>query len=117
MSVIYIKDLIVEAKHGVHQREKTHAQRFSVSAELTIDTLKAAASDNLDDTINWSGLRTTIIDTVHNNSFNLIERLAQEIAQQILRDKRIQKLVLTIDKLDAFQSGVPGIKLEVSGLG
>jgi len=115
--VIYIKDLVVEGKHGVHQREKDHSQRFSINAELTIDIAKAGLSDELADTLNWSRLRTTIIDTVQNNSFNLVERLAQEIAVQILLDKRVQKLVLSVDKLDAFKTGVPGVRLEVNAAG
>lgn len=112
MSVIYIKDLVVEAKHGVHQDEKDHAQRFGVNVELTIDTAKAGLSDNLDDTINWSDLRAAIIDTIQNSSFNLVERLVQEVAERILQDKRVQRLVLSIDKLDAFKTGVPGVRLE-----
>lgn len=116
MTVIYIKDLVVKGRHGVHQREKDHPQRFSVTAELTIDTA-AGLSDDLEDTFNWSRLRTTIIDTVQNNSFNLVERLAREIAAQILLDKRVRKLVLSVDKPDAFKTGVPGIRLEVNAPG
>lgn len=112
MPVLYIKDLIVEGKHGVHPHEKTTAQRFRVSVELTIDTAKAARSDGLADTINWSELRDMITDTVQNRSFGLIERLAQELADQILADRRIEKLVLSVDKLDAFPSGIPGIRIE-----
>jgi FolB domain-containing protein len=115
MSIIYIKDLVVEGKHGIHQREKINAQSFRINVELNVDNTKAGVSDNLDDTLDWSRLRATIVETAQNNSFNLIERLAQEIAQQILLDKRIQKLVLSIDKLDAFKTGIPGVKIEVNG--
>ncbi len=112
-SVIYIKDLVVEGKHGVHPREKAKAQRFNVNVELIVDTAKAARSDNLADTLNYSTVRTIIVDTIQNNSFNLLEKLADQLAGQILADHRIQKMVLSIDKPDAFKSGVPGIRLEV----
>ncbi len=112
MAVIYIKDLIVEAKHGVHPHEKENAQRFQINAELIVDITKAAVTDDLNDTINYSEVRDTIIDTLQNNSFNLLERLSQEVADQILQDKRVEKLTLTIDKLDAFESGVPALKVE-----
>jgi dihydroneopterin aldolase len=114
MPVMYIKDLVVEAKHGVHPHEKETAQRFKISVELTLSTAKAGQSDDLQDTINWSELRNMIVTTVQNNSFNLIERLAQEITDQVMADKRVEKLGLSIDKLDAFPSGIPGIKLETS---
>jgi FolB domain-containing protein len=115
MAVIYIKDLVVEGKHGVHQREKDHPQRFSITTELTIDTAKAGVSDDLNDTLNWSALRDVITDTVQNNSFNLVERLAREVGDRlILSDVRIQKLIVSIDKLDAFETGMPGVRLEVN---
>jgi dihydroneopterin aldolase len=41
MGSIYIKDLIIEAKHGVHPHEKQNAQRFNVSVKLTVDIEKA----------------------------------------------------------------------------
>jgi dihydroneopterin aldolase len=117
MAVIYIKDLVVSGKHGVHPHEKEHAQRFSVGVELTVSTAamaQAAASDDLADTIDYSVVRGVIIDVVQNNSFNLIERLAHEIADRILTDPRVQNLVVSIDKLDAFKTGVPGIRVEIS---
>ena len=114
MAVIYIRDLEVEAKHGVHPHEKAMAQRFSITVELTVDIAQAALSDDLADTLNWSHLRDTIVATAQNNSFNLVEKLAQEIADQLLQDKRIQKLTVAIDKLDAFDNGVPGVRLEAT---
>jgi dihydroneopterin aldolase len=111
MDKMYIKDLIIKARHGVHSHEKTHSQRFKVSVELTFDMSLASESDDLDNTINWSLLRKTIIETVQNNSFNLIERLAKEVAKNILLEKRIKNVTVSIDKLDAFNDCIPGIKL------
>lgn len=112
--VIYIKDLVVEARHGVHLEEKQHAQRFIFNVELTLDSDRAGTSDDLADTLDYSALRQMIIDTAQNNSFNLIERLAREVADQILRDKRVQKAVVAIDKPDVYDSGTPGVRLEVT---
>lgn len=114
-SVIYLKDLIIEAKHGVHEHEKQNAQRFKVSVELSFDISKASATDDLGDTLDWSGLRKNIINTVEGNSFNLIESLSRQVADDILAsDNRIQKVLVSIDKLDAFKNGVPGVSIEVS---
>jgi FolB domain-containing protein len=112
-SVIYLKNLTVEAKHGVHPHEKTTPQRFVFNLEVAIDISRAAVSDDLTDTLDYSVLRQTIIDTTENNSFNLLEHLAQVIAEQIMTDKRIQELTLTIDKPDALATGIPGIQLTV----
>jgi len=114
VSVIRIKDLVVESKHGVHQKEKQHPQRFIFNVELTLDSAQAGISDDLADTLDYSGLRQTIIDTARNNSFDLIERLAREVADQILLDKRVRKAVISIDKPDVYENGTPGITLEVT---
>jgi FolB domain-containing protein len=109
MAVLYIKDLVVEAKHGVNPEEKTTLQQFKINVKMTVDTDKAGRSDDLSDTVNWSDIRKSIIHTVKSNTFNLMERLAKEIADQILNEKRITRVVVEIEKLDAFQTGVPGI--------
>lgn len=114
MTVIYIKDLVVEAKHGVHEAEKKHPQRFVFNVDLTVDGGSAGVSDDLADTPDYDKLRQTIIDTAQNNSFNLIERLAREVADQILADKRVRKVVISIDKPDVYENGTPGIRLEAT---
>src|SRR4051812_9112320 len=109
MITIYIKDLIVEAKHGFHPHEKEQPQRFKINVELEIETM-SVKTDNLDDTLNWSKLRDQVVDITVNNSFNLIEKLAQAIADQLLTDKRVKKVSVSIDKLDAFPNGTPGAR-------
>jgi dihydroneopterin aldolase len=114
MSVIYIKDLVVTGKHGVQPREKEQAQRFRISVELTVDIPAAATSDDLADTINYSDVKRIIIAIVQDSSFNLIERLAQVIGDRIIaHDPRLEKIQVSIEKLDVFESGIPGVSLEV----
>lgn len=110
---VYIKDLVIAGKHGVHDHEKESPQRFKVSVELSMIGAKATISDNLQDTADWSRLKNEIIKIVEGKSYNLIERLAMEVAAKMLGDKHVAKAVVTIDKIDAFESGVPGVRLEV----
>jgi len=111
VTTLHIKDLIIEAKHGVHDHEKRTKQRFKVSVELDIDLSRAAATDNLADSLDWSVLRDEIVTTVQTNSFKLMERLAQVIAEAMLKHRGVSQVNVTIDKLDAFKSGVPGVRL------
>lgn len=110
---LFIKDLVVAGKHGVHDHEKESPQRFGVTVELSISNSKAIVSDDLTDTPDWSRLRKEIIAIVEGKSYDLVERLAMEIAAKMLEDKRVSRAVVTIDKMDAFESGVPGVRLEV----
>jgi dihydroneopterin aldolase len=114
MSSLYIKDLIIEAKHGMHDHEKQTKQRFLVSVELILDLSRAGQSDDLADSLDWLLLKNEIVAIVQSNSFNLMERLAQVIADAMLKHRGVQKVSVTIDKIDAFESGVPGVRLTVA---
>jgi FolB domain-containing protein len=111
MATISLSNLVVEGKHGVDEQEKTIAQPFRIDLELTYDSIKAQQSDNIADAIDYAQLRKTIITTVQTTSFNLLERLAQHIADQLLRDQRIENLTLSIAKPAIFDSGVPAVTL------
>jgi dihydroneopterin aldolase len=110
---LFIKDLVVQGRHGVHEHEKTDSQHFGVTVELQLNNSAAAESDNLEDTVDWSRLRDDIAAIVRDKSFDLIERLAREIADTVLKNDRVAKVTVTVDKLEAFESGVPGVRLEL----
>jgi dihydroneopterin aldolase len=112
LAIIYLKDLIVEATHGLHQHEKEQVQRFKINVEVSFDASNAVRSDDIKDTVNWSDLRQKVINVAQDNSFNLVERLAQQVANDILLDKRVEAVTVSIDKLDAFGNGIPGVKIE-----
>jgi dihydroneopterin aldolase len=111
MSSIFLHNLVVEAKHGIHPHEKEKAQRFNISLDLEVDTLIAFESDNINDTISYSWLRQTVIQIVEKNSFNLIEHLAEVISKSVLIDERIVYLKISIEKLDVYPDGIPGISV------
>jgi FolB domain-containing protein len=113
MSSIYIKDLIIEAKHGVHEHEKQTSQRFLINVELTIDLSRAGRSDDLADSLDWSLLRQEIVTITQNNSFNLMERLAQVIADAMLAHRGVNEVSVAVDKIDAFKSGIPGVRINM----
>lgn len=110
---VFIKDLVVAGKHGVHEHEKESPQRFKVSVELKLSATRVTISDDLSDTADWSTLRREIIAIIEGKSYSLIERLAMEIAAKMLENKDVATAIVTIDKIDAFESGVPGVRLEV----
>jgi dihydroneopterin aldolase len=114
ISRIYIKDLVVEGKHGVHPAEREQPQRFNCTVTLHLSSNQAEESDELADTVDYSKVRQTIITVVQNNSFQLLERLAREIATQLLADTRIQKAVVSIEKPDIFETGTPGVTIELT---
>ena len=114
MSQIFLHNLIVTARHGVHAHEKVTPQRFRISINLDVTTPQAYISDNIDDTLSYSEVRQTIIDITQNNSFDLIERLAQVLIDAILINSRVNKVTVMIEKPDVYKDSIPGITVTQS---
>ena len=111
MDYIFIENLKVQGKHGVMDVERKVEQEFEVWVKMGVDTKVAAKSDNLADALNYAPVKDTIVSIIQTNSFYLIERLADTIATEILKDKRIASIELTVRKTAVWDNGVPGITI------
>jgi dihydroneopterin aldolase len=79
MDVIRILGLKFTVSHGVHPEEKTCPQLFEVDVEIYRDLSKPAASDCIEDTIDYSEIVSLVDVVMHGESCNLLERLAGKI--------------------------------------
>src|SRR6185437_5259687 len=111
MDYIFIEDLKVAGKHGVMDVERKVEQEFVIDVRREVDTKKAAQSDDLADALDYAPVKEKIIEIIKNNSFYLIERLADTLCAEILKDKRITKVELTIRKTTVWDNGVPGVTI------
>jgi dihydroneopterin aldolase len=96
--LIRLKDLRVRGKHGVGDLERADAQEFVVNLEIAADLSEAAQTDGIGDTIDYSVLRTKIVQIVETHSYHLLERLAGEILAAIFKDVRIERARVSIAK-------------------
>lgn len=87
--------------HGVFDFEKREGQTFVVDLVLGVDTRPAAASDDLQDTVDYGSLVASVQAAVENDPVDLIETLAQRIADVCLTDVRVQWTRVTVHKPDA----------------
>lgn len=111
MDSVFIRDISLFGRHGVHDEERSRAQEFIIDIVAEFDAQKAAESDVLADTIDYTDFLAAAKDAVENKSFNLIERLADCIATQILHDQRISQVWVTVRKPAALSNGKPGISI------
>jgi len=84
MDKMSIKHLEVFAKHGVKPEEKALGQKFLLSATLYIDLRDAGKSDDVAKTLDYSRICRDIKEFVEGNSFNLIEAIAEGLAEMLL---------------------------------
>ena len=89
------------AHHGVFDFEKREGQVFVVDLVLGIDTSAAAASDDLEDTVNYGSLTLDVKAAVERDPVDLIETVAQRIADVCLLDSRVEWARVTLHKPDA----------------
>lgn len=111
MDTVFIEHLSVRGKHGIHEEERRTEQEFIIDISLETDLSKAGNSDTVADTVNYSDVRKIARETVEQNSFFLIEKLASVIVSRLLEDTRIASVSVTIRKPAVYTDSVPGITI------
>jgi 7,8-dihydroneopterin aldolase/epimerase/oxygenase len=89
------------AYHGVFEAERRVGQPFVIDLTLGLDTSPAAASDDLRDTVDYGSLVATVKSAVESDPVNLIETLAQRIADVCCLDPRVDWVEVTVHKPEA----------------
>lgn len=84
--------------HGVIMEEKQLGQWFEIDLEISCNLKKAAKSDNIYDTIDYSRVYELVKSIVEGPSKNLIEVLAGEIAEAVLKIPQVQKILVRVKK-------------------
>ena len=95
---IFIEELEVYGHHGVGREEKVLGQRLLYDVRLTIDECKAAKTDDVRDTVDYTEVLDLIVEVATVNSFSLLERLAQATAEAILRKFPLDEVWVQVTK-------------------
>ena len=111
MDRVFINDISLFGKHGVGEEERSREQEFIIDIAVGFDTRPAAETDRLSDTVDYMPFADMVKEVVERNSFFLIERLAERIAERILKDARIREVQVTVKKPAALKNGLPGVTI------
>lgn len=98
---IELRGLKIRGNHGVFEHEKRDGQDFYIDITVWLDLAPAAASDDLADTLNYGELAETAAAVVAGPPRDLIETVAAEIAEAVLRDDRVSAVEVTVHKPSA----------------
>ena len=110
---IAVRGLRAHAYHGVYEFERERGQVFLVDAVLEVDTAAAAAGDDLERTVNYAELSQRLHAVLTGEPVNLIETLAQRLADVCLTNELVQAVEITVHKPQA-ELGVPFDDVTVS---
>lgn len=92
--------------HGVLQSEREEGQQFYVDLALQVNTLQAAATDDLEHTVDYGRLAAEVAAVIEGEPVNLIETLAALIANKVLENSLVEHVQVTVHKPQA-PIGVP----------
>ena len=98
---IELRGLRVRGHHGVLPEERRDGQVFVVDVALDVDTRPAATSDDLTRTVDYSALARRLADVVAGDPVDLIETLAQRLADVCLDDERVASVQVQVHKPQA----------------
>jgi 7,8-dihydroneopterin aldolase/epimerase/oxygenase len=112
MMKVFVRDLVLSARIGVYQHEKLGTQRVRINLEL-ICTEHPAINDDLNNVVNYAELVAEVRAIVDAGHINLVETLADRVAQACLGDRRVQTAKVRIEKLDVFNEAESvGVEIE-----
>lgn len=103
MDTIFLNDLRVETVIGIYDWERRIRQTVSINLEIAADIRRAAASDAIEDTLNYKAVAKRLIEFVEGSSFQLVETLAERIAGIVVTEFDVPRVKVTLNKPGAIR--------------
>ncbi len=108
MDIIYLRDLRIDTVIGVYEWERRIRQTLVLDLEMGADIRPAAASDDIEDTLNYKAVAKRVISLVSESRFQLVEKLAEEVARVVISEFEVPWLKLAVNKPGAVR-GAQGV--------
>ena len=100
---VLIKELILNLKLGYYDFEKEKPQKVKFSLEIDYKDKKPSNDKDLKSIVNYSKVVRLIKKLVKNKHYNFLETLAEDVFDELFKDKRIEKINLKIEKLEILK--------------
>jgi FolB domain-containing protein len=102
---IYLQGLRVACRIGARPHERSRTQEIVIDVCLHVDLEEPGRSDRLEDTADYSRLAGQITDMAESSSFQLLERMAEEVASLALADAKVHRVEVKVSKPHALPRG------------
>ena len=100
---IEIKDLLIRAIIGVNDDERENRQDVIINISLETDTQAAGRTDDVSDAVNYRTITKQVIELVERSEYFLVEKMAEQIANLCLEDKRVERVQVSVEKPGALR--------------
>lgn len=113
MDIIFLRDLRIDTVVGIWDWERRIRQTVSIDLEMAADIARAAATDSIDDTLNYKKVAKRLIAYVEASEFQLVETMAERIAEIVLGEFEVPWVRVTVNKPGAIRgSRDVGVRIE-----
>lgn len=104
---ISVRGIRTFGRHGANPGEKDVPQPFDIDVVIGVDLAAARRSDALADTIDYDALHRGIVRIVAMTSYDLLERIGQDILDLIFTDGRVEHAEVSIGKPQLLSGATP----------
>ena len=100
---ILIKDLTLNLQLGYYDFEKEKKQKVKFNLEVSYQDKNPTNDKDIKSIVNYSKIVKLIEKLVKNKHYNFLETLAEDVFDELFVDKRIDKIILQIEKLEILK--------------
>ena len=100
---ILIKDLALDLKLGYYDFEKEKKQKVKFSLEIDYEDKKPTNDEDIKSIVNYDKIVKLISKLVKSKHYNFLETLAEDVFDELFKDRRIDKIMLQIEKLEILK--------------
>ena len=100
---VLVKELVLDLKLGYYEFEKEKTQKVKFSLEIDYKDKKPSNDKDLKSIVNYSKIVRLIKKLVKNKHYNFLETLAEDVFDELFKDRRIDKISLRIEKLEIMK--------------
>ncbi len=109
---IFLSDMRIETTVGIWDWERKIKQTVSVDLEMGADIRRAAASDSIEDTLNYKSVAKRVQQFVGESEFQLVETMAERIAETVLAEFDVPWIRVSVNKPGAIR-GAKGVGIKI----
>ena len=113
MDIIFLRELKIDTLIGVYEWEKRVPQTLQIDLEIALPSSLACQTDNIKDALNYADIVRDIQKALASRHYNLLEALAESIAQILIDDFKAPWVKVSVAKLQAIRgSRMVGVCIE-----
>lgn len=95
---VFISDLLVRCIIGVFPGERDKKQDVLINVNMEADLRTACRSDRIEDAIDYKSVKQEIVRQVEQSKFQLVEAMAERVAGICLKEPRVERVTVTVEK-------------------